>query len=1152
MSTMGYVTTLTGAEDAASVLFDFQNQNYRTTQGKKTFNDLFTVTRSTSAGRYNEKGFYEMVPANTPRFDYNPVTKTLKGILAEEQRTNLMDYTDHLSTILWGASQSTANSVVSPLPASSCLGYNLWRWTWKNIDTVFWSARTPTFATVGRYTFSYVIAKKDRAVSNYCQLNNSAIGGYTHEINLLTGEAKVSTAGKELATVEDLGTLWRVKIPVDCTAVGPANIRVGLYRLTVADNKNEYFDWGAPQLEFANSALSYIPANTNFVSRAGGATYIDKSGVIRSAGYNVARTDTYSFDEAGDLKPFGLQLESTAVNLLRGNRSMNLAPWSQAGVEAAPHMEVAPDGTMTAMRITEMLGVSTPKEVRQLLPTALVSGNSYTLSVYVKPVDGAQRRLAIGFSSNSVTQPPATSSCQFDLWGGGRVATVLNTSRANIQKVGDGWLRCSFTIDCTASVATTCYFTLAAEHGGSAYTGDGKSGCLIWCPQLDNQGSPSSAIYSDATFTGRSTTATYFDKAQVMQTAPANVLRGDAYRCDGAKIGMLLEASSTNMITRSNDMSKWSYARTILTPYAAVAPDGTLTGTYVVANTISDWHTLVSSTFSTAVDLVYTASVFAKAGPGSTTLRMGLTNANIFSANNTSVFDLKAGVILSGQGGTMSPAGNGWYLCTVTAKAKLDGTATLSTSPADSSGSGQTAGDEINGIYVWGAMVEKGSSSTSLIPTIGNFSVRNSLATYIDSFGVMQTAGVNVERKSTYGYDSNGTLRPIGVMYERASANMQFPSNGSGMLLPNGTAYVDSGQLFLDGKTPMFKLTENASSGTHYALTPPKSFNANRQYTTSFYIKALGRTKLSLQLQNFNSWGGGNTSLVVDLAAKTITSGGTKVGSISEMGGGMFRVSGTATCTTAHTGSGWYPVILDDSGAQTYAGDGTSGFIIGGWQVEELPEFTAIIAPSSYIATTTAPVTRVADGYTVSAVTRADDVYTTSQTTRPGDVSTSVGVTRVGDTIFTDITPWYNKAESTVYTEFVPGVIGIGNTAASVWFRGATANNDLVVVRKDGSVNNVSGIITNSTGAIQAQITSVSPIPLGSQARSALTWKTNSSAISTNGAPVAFDDVVEVPNPGLLYVGSASNNQQFCNGHIGKIMYYPIRLSNSQLETMTA
>lgn len=56
---------------------------------KKPFGDIITFTRGSAGGRFNAQGVYEMVPADTPRIDYDPVTGECKGLLIEEQRTNL-------------------------------------------------------------------------------------------------------------------------------------------------------------------------------------------------------------------------------------------------------------------------------------------------------------------------------------------------------------------------------------------------------------------------------------------------------------------------------------------------------------------------------------------------------------------------------------------------------------------------------------------------------------------------------------------------------------------------------------------------------------------------------------------------------------------------------------------------------------------------------------------------------------------------------------------------------------------------------------------------------------------------------------------------------------------------------------------------------
>lgn len=57
-----------------------------------------TFTRSSTATRYNSAGLLETVAANAPRYDYDPVTKVLRGLLIEEQRTNLLLDSAVLST----------------------------------------------------------------------------------------------------------------------------------------------------------------------------------------------------------------------------------------------------------------------------------------------------------------------------------------------------------------------------------------------------------------------------------------------------------------------------------------------------------------------------------------------------------------------------------------------------------------------------------------------------------------------------------------------------------------------------------------------------------------------------------------------------------------------------------------------------------------------------------------------------------------------------------------------------------------------------------------------------------------------------------------------------------------------------------------------
>jgi hypothetical protein len=222
-----------------------------------------TVARSlNTATRVNSSGLIEIVNANLPRFDYDPVTLAPKGLLIEEQRVNLATYSQDFSGPAWSKSSVTvtADTTVAPdgtttadtLTASSITGF-----TWQVVS----------FTGDGDKTMSCFV-KAGTAATSVVQIRDATISanrGYF----IITWTAGVPSVVR-LTTGTVLG--------VDAFPDGWYRLRL-LASNVVAANSNQYrflpdttagtgtvIAWGA-QAENGAFATSYIPTTTTSLTR---------------------------------------------------------------------------------------------------------------------------------------------------------------------------------------------------------------------------------------------------------------------------------------------------------------------------------------------------------------------------------------------------------------------------------------------------------------------------------------------------------------------------------------------------------------------------------------------------------------------------------------------------------------------------------------------------------------------------------------------------------------------------------------------------------------------------------------------------------------------------------------------------------------------
>ena len=227
------------------------------------------------------------------------------------------------------------------------------------------------------------------------------------------------------------------------------------------------------------------------------------------------------------------------------------------------------------------------------------------------------------------------------------------------------------------------------------------------------------------TFT-RSTTARYYNSSGVLTTAAINAPRFDYNPSTLAPLGLLIEQSSTNLLTYSQDFSNviWTKNNSTITTGADIAPDGTQTAQMLVEATGTVTPFLNEVAVKTASAITHTYSSYIKANQRTyawTQLSDGFGNgARVYFNLSTGVISTAAALVGTGftsPSATITSVGNGWYRCTITATSNTALTIAGYTGISNNGSTVTYTGNGTSGIYIWGAQIETGSFATSYIPT---------------------------------------------------------------------------------------------------------------------------------------------------------------------------------------------------------------------------------------------------------------------------------------------------------------------------------------------------------------------------------------------------------------------------------------------------
>ncbi|GEM_PF-412373 len=402
---------------------------------------------------------------------------------------------------------------------------------------------------------------------------------------------------------------------------------------------------------------------------------------------------------------------------------------------------------------------------------------------------------------------------------------------------------------------------------------------------------------------------------------------------------------------------------------------------------------------------------------------------------------------------------------------------------------------------------------SSFLGAAGGTFTRASTATYYDSTGTLQTSSNDTPR---FDYDP-ATLAPKGIMIEQAFTNgiknSEDFSVASHWTATNIT--LDSTYVSPTGNIGATKLIADTSNATHNLIST-LSGGANavlgQPIIGSAFVKAGEYNRIRLELLPatiFPLVAGVQTppSVTVDTSTGTIiSSANTSSTSIQALPNGWYRVFWGRTTINANTVR-VRAMLQDNSGNTTFTGDGTSGILLWGYQLNiNIPH------PVSYM---------------------------------PSNGSWGI---HSKDELILPLNSWYNQSAQTLWGKGYSNGVSSSSAATLADINDNSFNERFQIRFQSGP--QYGGIITQS-GSVETNINGGS-YTFGQEKSMVMGGQNNDVALSSNGAIISTDNAITMPSAATqLRVGSTSSGLEFLNGSLSGLKYYPSRVSNTQLQLLT-
>lgn len=350
-------------------------------------------------------------------------------------------------------------------------------------------------------------------------------------------------------------------------------------------------------------------------------------------------------------------------------------------------------------------------------------------------------------------------------------------------------------------------------------------------------------------------------------------------------------------------------------------------------------------------------------------------------------------------------------------------------------------------------------------------------------------------------WDSAGDA--LGLLVEESRTNLLLRSTEFTNAAWAGGAVAETSLEIAPNGSPAQKIRQSSGSSTFQSLLQEVAASSSTTYTRYFIVKQAEMSWIKI----FQFDGVTNNGAYFDLAngvVGTIDAGVTA--EIKPESNGFYRCAVTYTSNGSATAErAQIALTTANNGSFIYTGDGVSGVYV--W----IAQLETSSAASSPIETFGSTVTRAADNVSLA--------------TSEFPSSTSVG------TLFVYVGTQPNR-------EGIQHAVSLGDSGASerlaeIYNGSAT---EIVAYGGGGTVN------INPVGTVGT-----------SEYKAVFAYAANDAAVTVNGAAPVTDNTVTVGQSiDGLYIGSLGGPFNKLNGHIKKIMYVPRRMTNTELQTLTA